>query len=79
MGAWRIVFDTVRGYACQKSLYRQVFTGFLGRLQVVMEFRRHSAEADPTRRAQNLQLARDYNFLLQSIREHKVILSLTAA
>ena len=44
------------------------------RLQVVAEFRRHSTEVDPARRAHNLQLARDYNFLLQSIREHKVVL-----
>ena len=42
-------------------------------LQVIAEFRRHGVEADPARRAQNLQLAKDYNFLLQSIREHKVI------
>ena len=42
------------------------------RVQVIAEFRRHSTEADPARRAQNLQLAKDYKFLLQSIREHKV-------
>ncbi len=48
-----------------------------GWLQVIAEFRRHSAEADPARRARNLQLARDYNFLLQSVREHKVMLEYT--
>ena len=44
-------------------------------LQVMAEFRRHSSDADPALRAANLQLAKDYNFLLRSIREHKVSLS----
>ena len=44
-------------------------------LQVMAEFRRHSSDGDPARSAANLQLAKDYTFLLRSIREHKASLS----
>ena len=40
--------------------------------QVVAEFRKHAGESDPSRQSELLQHARNYAFLLRSVREHKV-------
>ena len=39
---------------------------------VIAEFRRGAAQGDSAERAAALQEARDYTFLIESVREHKV-------
>ncbi|KAL4443321.1 hypothetical protein ABPG75_011058 [Micractinium tetrahymenae] len=44
------------------------------RQYVLTEFRRGEAQADPAERQRALQEARDYAFLINSVREHKELL-----
>ena len=44
----------------------------LWRSFVASEFRKHRGESDPTRVQERLQEAKDYAFLIDSVREHKV-------
>ncbi len=50
-------------YATRNPLWRNF---------VASEFRKHRGEADPARVEQQLQLAKDYAFLITSVKEHKV-------